>query len=361
MLCSDIIKHLIKYLPRLTDKFSNTLDVSNVSIAGDVVTITFSASNTLQTGNQITIHNALVNIDIDTLTYDDGIITATTLQDHDLTFGYQQTITIANSSNSSVNGKFNLTGVTNRRTFKYQYDLPSPTPTFGSPILVENIEDNHFNGIHSVVVINDTTVEITILNNPYTQINFENIVVSSSINISGGSNLERLIDAYESQKPIEPWLFVVLDDLVTGKARSSPQDSIQNASYLNAWNIEQLAGFSIYFFNPTVDQLTGRLSRDDAETLRSSLYSVMINSRFNTGLAGGTPMSNVTPTNDGIAGYTKSYYIHQYQWQQVQQVTGSDVGNFVTTRAFRDLNMKRLNPFDIEILDDNINLDEEPL
>jgi hypothetical protein len=363
MLAEDIIKHLIKYLPRYTTLFNDTLTIQSMAIAGDTVDITFTTNHNLVDGNQIALHGVTVNATIDTIVYDDDANTAaaTTLQDHDLTFGYQENVVIQESANSAVNGTFKLLSVPNRRNFTYEFTDAPPTPPFGTPILSQDIEGNPFNGIFNVIVITADTIRITVDDNPYTSVNTNNAVCSKGINISGASNIERIIDSYSSQTPIEPWLFVVLDDLTTGKSRSSPLDATQNQVNLNSWNIEQLANFSTYVFIPTADQITGRDGRDQAETLRSSLYKVLINAQFPTGLAGATPMSNVTPLQDGIAGYTNAFYIHQYQWQQVQQVTSSDIGVFTETRAFRDINMIRLNDFGEEIMNDDIDLDEEPL
>jgi hypothetical protein len=98
-----------------------------------------------------------------------------------------------------------------------------------------------------------------------------------------------------------------------------------------------------------------------AVSLRSSLYKVLINASFNPKLTSSIPMSNVTPIVDNMAGYSKSYYIHQYQWQQVNQVTSDDVFTSPTTRAFRNLNNKILNENNVIIIDDNYNLDDIPI
>jgi len=72
-------------------------------------------------------------------------------------------------------------------------------------------------------------------------------------------------------------------------------------------------------------------------------------------------MSNITPTSDNIIGYSDSYYIHQYQWQQINQVTGEDVFIKPVTRAFRNLNNKFINERDEIIINDDYNLDDEPI
>lgn len=351
---------MIKYLPTYTPLFNANLPVSDFTVVGDVITIVFASDHNLVTGDKISIHNALVNINISSLVSSDGVVTATTLQDHDLTQNWQKNITIQNSDIPTLNGTFNLKTVPNRKTFTFENTTDITVP-IGNPLLLQNYNDNMINDFHIVTVINPTTLTITVPNNVYTSINIENVLVSTKIRISGGSNLERLIESYEGSSNIDYWLFVVLDDYQTGKARSSPLDAVQNVANLNGWNIEQLANFSIYAFIPSKNEITGRVARDIAETLRLSLYRVLINSSFNSTLTNTIPMSNVTPIVDNMAGYSKSYYIHQYQWQQVNQVTSDDVFTKPVTKAFRNLNNKILNKNNVIILDDNYNLDDTPI
>lgn len=362
MRCSDIIKHIATYLPRYSALFSTQLAVQSVSIAGDDIDITFTAAHNLTTDDQISISNVLVNTEIDTLTFNaDNTVTATTLTDHDLTENWQSTITLANSTVSAVNGMFTLLTVPNRRTFTYSYTLGSQTPPFGTVYLLENIESNPINGVHTITVLSTTEIRVTVTGNPYTNVDASNITVSTGINVSGATNIERLTDAYESQTPIEPWLFVVLDDVTIGKNRGSPLDAPQNQGAQNAWNIEQIADFTTYVFIPSSDKITGRDARDKAEILRAALYKTLINAKFDNGLASSSPVSNVVPISDGIVAYSEAYYVHQYKWQQVSQITSSDVGYFGATRAFRDLDMRILNRFGENLTNDHINLDDEPL
>lgn len=362
MLCSDIIKHIATYLPRYSALFSTQLAVQSVSIAGDDIDITFTAAHNLTTGDQISISNVLVNTEIDTLAFNaDNTVTATTLTDHDLTENWQNTIKIANSTVSAVNGTFTLLTVPNRRTFTYSYTLGSQTPPFGTVYLLENIEANPINDVHTITVLSTTEIRITVAGNPYTNVDSSNITVSTGINVSGATNIERLTDAYESQTPIEPWLFVVLDDVTMGKSRGAPLDALQNQGNQNAWNMEQLAEFTTYVFIPSSDKITGRDARDKAEVLRAALYKTLINAKFDNGLAGSSPVSNVVPVSDGITAYSEAYYVHQYKWQQVSQITNFDVGYFGSTRAFRDLDMRILNIFGENLTNDQINLDDEPL
>lgn len=360
MLASDIINHLVKYLPRLTDLFSTSIPVSTFTIVGDTITIQFSQNHNLTTGDKIMIYNASVDIPITSMVKNGNLITATTSSDHDLTQGYQNTITINNSSISALNSTFTLTGVPNRRSFQFSSTIDISSG-IGSPNLLMVYEDNPINDYHTVTVIDSTTITITVANNSFTNIDVNVVKVVSSIRISGASNLERLIEAYEASNTSNYWLYVVLDDYQTGKARSSPLDANQNVANLNAWNIEQLANFSTYVFIPSTNSLTGRTARDVAETLRASLYKILINSSFDTGLTGGSPMSNVSPISDNIAGYSKAYYIHQYQWQQVNQVTGFDVFPNYFTVAFRNLENDIQNNNNIDIIEDNYNLDGEIL
>lgn len=362
MLCSDIIKHIANYLPRYSSLFSITLPVQSVAIVGNDVDITFTAAHNLTTGDQITISNVLVNTEIDTLTFNaDNTVTATTLTDHDLTEKWQTTITLANSTVSAVNGTFTLLTVPNRRTFTYSFTLGAQTPPFGTVYLLENIENNLINGVHSVTVLSTTEIRVTVTGNTFTNIDASNLAVNTGVNVSGATNIERLTDAYESQTPIEPWLFVVLDDVTIGKSRGAPLDSLQNQGNQNSWNIEQIAEFTTYVFIPSSDKITGRDARDKSEVLRSALYKTLINANFDNGLAASTPVSNVVPVGDGIVAYSEAYYLHQYKWQQVSQITSSDVGNFGSTRAFRDLDMRILNSFGENLTSDLINLDDQPL
>lgn len=362
MLCSDVIKHLIAYLPRYTTLFNSTLDVSSVLFSGDDIDITFASNHNLTTGQQISVHNVLVNTEIDPLDYTDNpTVKAETLSDHDLTQGFQSKVKITNSTNPAVNGEFDLLTVPNRREFTFSFTGVAPTPPFGTVYLSEDITGNPFNGIHTVTVLTPTSIRITVPNNPYTQVSAENIIVSTGVNISGATDFDRLEVAYESQDTLEAWLFVVLDDVTSGKNRGTPLDAISNQANLSAWNIEQIAEFTTFVFIPSSDEVTGRDARDKAEELRSALYRTLVNAQFNNGLAASAPYSTVIPVSDGIAARSNAYYVHQYRWQQVSQVSIGDIGYFGNNRAFRDIELLQLNDFENTIMQSDIDLDDEPL
>ena len=362
MLCSDIIKHLIEYLPRYTSLFNSTLSVDSVSFAGNDIDIAFTSAHNLESGDQVSIHNVLVNAEIDTLTYNtDGTADATTLQDHDLTQNWQENIKITGSSNPAVNGEFKLLRVPNRRSFTFQFTDAAPIPPIGTVFLSQDITGNPFNGIHNVTVLTATSIRITVEDNQFTLVDAENILVSTGVNISGATDFDRIFTAFESQSPIEPWLFVILEDVVTGKDRGAPLDATRNQSNLQAWNVEQMADFTTYVFIPSADKLTGRDARDKAEVLRSGLYKSLVSAQFNNGLASSVPYSNVVPINDGVAARTNAFYVHQYRWQQVSQVSIGDIGYFGNNRAFRDIDISQINDFQNTIMKTDVDLDDEPL
>lgn len=361
MKAADVITFLMQYLPQFTDIFSDLLNVTFVVVGGDDVDITFDAPHGLSNGDRITIFDAVIDTTIDSIVDIDDIGTFTTATDHDLTQNFQESVQILNTTTSE---EFTLPLLTVPNRLTFTASTAGVTITAGDYILLENLQFNNVNGVHNVEVIDTITIRIVVENvNP--DISTESIKVVKQIRISGGTDIGRLSNVYESQfsngGSFENWGFVILDDVEIGKSRRVTRDAQQNQTALNDWNLEMMQNFSFYFFTKSDDKITGRAARDLAEELRTALYSVLLNAEFETGMAIATPISSVVPLGDGMIGYTKSYYIHHYQWQQVVQVSKSDVVDKQPTRAFRDANVQWFNANDIAIIDDEIDLDDDPI
>ncbi len=359
MLAQDVIRHLIAVLPQYTDLFSDVLTVDSISVAGSTITIEFDADHGLANGDQISIHCSTIENVIDNYVASGaGLTTLTTTDDHDLTFSYQPTVNLRDEDTQSI-AEYTLTAVPNRKTFEV-----SATLTATSYTLLENREINTLNSLHSVTVINSTTVEITQAN-VSAEISADLICVSKNVRISGATNIERITESYKTQMKVNntfvPWAFVVLNDVVIGKSRRVERDALQNQGALNDYNLEQMQNFSVFVFIPSDDKITGRDARDQAEILRAALYSALLGVQFPTGMSQATPISSVVPVDDGIIGYDLSFYMHQYSFQQVVQVAFEDTMIKSPTRAWRNIDLSWLNDFDSTIINDKSDLDDEPL
>lgn len=358
MLAQDVIRHLIALLPNYTDLLSDILTVDSIGVAGSTITIEFDADHGLITGDQISIHcSTIENVISSYVASGANLTTLSTTDDHDLTFNYEPTVNLRDEDTSSI-AEYTLTAVPNRKTFEV-----SATLTATSYTLLEDREINPLNSLHSVTVINSTTIEITQAN-VSDDISVDLICVAKSIRISGATNIERITESYKTQMKVNdtflPWAFVVLNDVVIGKSRRVERDALQNQGNLNDWNLEQMQNFSIFVFIPSDDKITGRDARDQAEILRAALYSSLLGAQFPTGMSQATPISSVVPTDDGIVGYDRSFYIHQYRFQQVVQISFEDTTIKSPTRAWRDIDLSWLNDFDETIVNDKTDLDVDP-
>lgn len=364
MRAEDIIKQLQFILPTLTDYFSDTVNISSLTRIGSTATAITSIPHGLVTGDNVRISGAKTATLITELTQTNGIATAKTNQDHDLTEGeWFPSVEIIGATPNDYNGSFKLLKVPNRQTFTYQLSTTPISPATGSEILLLTAGIGDYNGLYPITVINATTFTYQITTTPY-ETAFGNIKLKKNIRISGAVTIERALEAYTKQDPDKLWGFVVLEDTQVSKDRFMRNDGVAMRHDGIDFRTRLLKNFSLYVVIPSTLSISGRPERDLMEDIEPFIYKSLLGIKFDSPFTE-QAWSMVTPTGHTLYAYDKAYYVHKFQFQASYDLIYEDTALNPVTRAFRDID---LNYYNFEpssnrhvIASAQIDLDDEPL
>lgn len=362
-----IIRQLFSELPKHSALFSDTILMTSISSTLGLVTVVTAAPHGLVTGDYVTIQNVTIANPIITLTQVDGIASAETLNDHDLTENWQELVLIEGAIEAPYNGLHALLTVPNRRNFTYEVDPLAPPVATGTPILRETICKT-FNGSFQITVIDAVTFNYQSLDSNLTATGIIEVNTFLRVNhrISGAVSVDRAVLSYTKQAQDKLWLFVVLGDVDTNRDRSINTDvSALSSNEGASFRQRLILNFYIYVFNPSTGTISGRLERD----MMHDVFIALNRSILLTKLATGTSIaetSGITCNGHGFFNYANAYYIHEYRYQVTQDIiyqaqNENDTAAGPCTRAWRDINMDRLNIDHDVIQETYINLDDSPL
>lgn len=365
MKAEEVITVLQANLPKFNQSFSDNFDISSiVNTVGTTATVTTSIANNFVLGQMVLIAGVNSNVIIDTLTRSGTIGTLVTLTDHDITNGLN-TIEISGAIESEFNGTFNIINVDNRQTISFKMVDSGPTVATGLPVLVDGESIfRGYNGIQTITnIIDSFNFEYELSVNGLQIGTGADMLAIQGIRISGGATIERCIEAYTKQLPLNNWVFVVLGDVVASKSRFISQDGVDNEQ-----RGQQNEGFfqpiiqtlSVYVFLPTTDQLAARVARDEAEDLFREICQSILFYRFDSNLFDKSKGS-LAFVNHGIFSYNSSYYVHQYNFEQTVDLTYEDTVGADPDVAFRDISLLLNQTTGTEQFIADINLDDVPL
>ena len=120
-----VVNRLKEELPKFTDDFSTILSASSLTRSSTTITCTTNANHGLTTGNYITIRGAKEPIALSTITFLNGIATATSLTDHKLSdpslFSQENLpLYVEISGATGFNGTWELVSVPSNLIFKFK-------------------------------------------------------------------------------------------------------------------------------------------------------------------------------------------------------------------------------------------------
>ncbi len=360
----DIINQLLSILPILTDKFSDTLVVSSLTRSGSTATVTTAGTHGLTTNDLVHISGALSPLVVDSLTILDDIVTGITFEDHDLTLGFQEDITIEGANEAGYNGTFKLLSVPNRKTFTYDnLGTPVSSPATGS-IVVFDGKDRGYNGLFVVTSVpTTTTFTYTLVGTPISPARGD-VLAKKNFRISGGVTLDRLTQAYSPQQsPNRLWLFVVPNRAFSTKVRQFDNDATYTPAHGDAYRQQIIEQYILYVFFPTVDEIAARFTTDEAQDIRTLIFKAILGVKFPFNL-NEEDKYLMAYVEDGLAEYVGSYYVHQYVFEISAYINSRDIVDPSNEVAFReiDLTLKQETPDDLSPeLTVDIDLDNEPL
>ncbi len=314
MFLYDLINHTCSTLPLFTDKFTDNTDISAVSKSGDTVTVTATAHG-LSVDDVVIISGVKTTVSITDITTTDGIATATCATEHDVVVGYPKYVEI-DSATSEYNGTFEVLTAPTLTTFTFKV---TGTPGSGTGTL-KTFHNLGFNGVQTVASVTDAnTFTYTLENDAISTGNGDNMLVMGSPRISGGAELDRVVDSYTRQNTDELWGFFVLEEADTSNDRTINNDSKNERQLFEDFKLRIIQNASFYVFIPTHDEISGRLAMDNAQELLKPIYKT---------LAGFVPenpfiteqQTVLMPSNHQLASYNGSFLVYRYQFQSTEFV-----------------------------------------
>lgn len=364
MKAEDVIKQLRAVVPKLTDVFSSTISVTSLSRSGTTVTA-LSTDHGLTTGNYVTIKGAYEKNGLTSLTFADGVASATTTSDHDLTekgssqpytLDFNQA-TVSGATESEYNGTFDVLSAVNRRNFTYSVTGTPASPATGAPVLHQDA----YNGRYQVTVVDSDTFTYQISTTPNSPA-AGSITAEKEARISGAVSIERAFNGYTKQLAGELWAFVIIGDPTISKDRSIFSDATSTRSKQDEWRERIIEPFSVFVFVPSTKTISSRPSRDLAEDIRPILYKSLVGSQLPTTFTD-EGWSMITPVGDRLSGEASNgaFYVHEYQFERVVDVTYEDTVGNEDTVAFRDFDFDIVFEQEQGNLSASVDLDDEPL
>ena len=367
MKAQDVINQLQAVLPGVTNLFTSEISLTSLSYSGGVVTAIAAAVHGRTTNDFVNIVGATNPISIDTLTRAGTIGSAATLSNHDLSLSAQdirignKTVTISGVAEAEFNGTFNLLSVTNRRNFTFQMPDSGATTATGTPLLEDGSQLPGFNGRHQITVVNTTTFTY-----PVSQVLFADAggtpVVKSEARISGAADIAGANAAYTAQDTNDLWGFVILGDVTASKNRDIRSDMVDTSKSNTAWKQRAAQPFTIYVFTSTIDDIVGRLARDQMEDVSVALFKSLLGVQFPTGYFADLVFV-ATFINHGFFQYNSSYYIHEFNFEVAADITFEDTVGYDNNTAFRDIELSVKSDIGTQVEEATVtvDLDEEPL
>jgi len=347
-------------VPFFTDNFG----VTNVSIVAQVVTVTTDADHGLQPNDFVTVDGLFVPAEIDSINATTEQATCTTATDHDLTLNPLENFKkFVRITGTGFDETYQLIATVNRRSFTISLE-GKPTLPAGTLFLQQTIS-NSVNGLIQVLAVPANDQFTYSVNQDYQSPNeFTQAQVSLGHRISGAVNYDTILASYTAQLESELWCFVVLGDTIGNKDRRGTNDALTQQGQSMDFCQQTIQGVTIYFFLPNkgdiLTQTNGRAARDFIEDIKPDVLRSVLGINYASGLScqGQGVLSYLS---DGYFDFRGSYYVHQFSFEQVLEITQGDTAIEPDDRAFRDIDIMLENQFsDITDYTACINLDEQP-
>lgn len=357
----DIIMQLNKSLPMHSDRFSNSIQINQISSVGTTATVTTASPHNLENGNIVAISGTTHPTVINSLTRNSTIITVVTDTNHDLTEGYQETVNISGASEAEFNGDFKLLTVPNRKTFTLLTTDSGATVATGSPQLNE-VTGFGYNGLQIVNVIDDTNFSYELQKSLGSPAGISNANLADEFRITGANDLQGCLDLYTSKEYSKSWAFVVLGSTTASKDRNNDSDAIYVSQGNTKFYQQLIQNFTIFVLSTTTNQVTSRPIRDEMEDVATALYKSIVGVKLPNYLSSKS-FYKVVFDNHEMVTAIKSVYAHAFNFQTVSYLTDADINNENLNVAFRDINLiqSQSENEDVIKLISNIDLDEEEL
>lgn len=360
MKSQEIIVQLQSVLPQITTLFNNSLVITSITSSGLVATVTTENPHNLKNGKAVAISGSSSPVVIASIDRVGTIVTVVTSTNHDITEGFNPTITISGANEAEFNGEFDLKTASNRKTFTFEVTDSGPVSGTGTMILEDPPEPVGFNGLFVVVSVPSSVTFTYALPIALSEVAIGTILLHSSIRVTGAVGIERAVQMYTKQEENDLWAFVVLDDALVSKDRTSKNDGISSAGAGGDRRQQLVQNASVFVFAKVSQELSGRETRDLMVDVRKFLLKALVGVKFDSDLTVNEGLG-LTYAGDGIESYSGAVYVHRFDFQLLTSITNDDTADPDLNVAFRDINLTMATNLGTEELTAAIDLDDEAL
>ena len=361
MKASDVILQMQSTLPGLTNMFTSSTPVTSLSRVGATISAVTSTPHSLSIGNYVYLYDASRQTAVTTATRVGTIVTVVTSTPHDLTQLFFTDVKMIGFTTTDYNGTFPLLTVPNRYTFTIRVPNTLPLSSTGPGMLLEPWRYG-FNGWHQVATVGSTTTFTYAAGDPdsFTGTAYgTSMEVRSSPRITGAASLERAIASYTKFGANLLWSFVVLGPVKASKTRYSMLDPISANTSSAAFRQFMQEQINVYVFVPMTQSISGRSERDMITDVGVHLFKSVLGKVYKSYFVD-QPTISLAFVRHEQSQYQGAYYIHLFEFEAVSEITDNDIVEPDFTRAFRDMNVRHLNEFNVTTLSTNINIDDKP-
>lgn len=363
MKASTVISQIRSILPYKSPYFTSSLTVTGITKAGLVATVTTSAAHGLAVGEIVTINGVLTPTEIDTITDGGTYWRIKTVTPHDQTLHPSDGDKYITVTGTAYSASFRIVDVANRYTLDLEKGAQPAFPV-GTTYLQEGAIVG-YNGLKAVASVPTTTTFTYTINFDLPAPNYTTgAKVYAKHRISGAVNIEVMLNSYTKQPLDALWAFVVMGDTDANKDRKNLNDAITTQGRQSDFTQKMIDSFSVFIVVPNKgDVLTktnGLAARDIIEDIRLPLMQSLLGIRFPASLTA-QGQGIVTYAGDSFYEYNSAYYVHEFRFQQVVELTLGDTAIAEFDRAFRDVDLTIQNQFsDVTEYTALVNLDDQP-
>ena len=322
MLIKNVVNRLRATISQFTDDFSDIQQISSLTQSGGVVTATTITNHNLANNEYITIRGAKEPIILNSLSRDENVVTAVCASDSKLIdpTAYNKKhlpiyIEISGAEPAEYNGTFELLSVSDDGlTFSYKINTTPSTPATNSGTLLLKDFDG-YNGIKQITVTSNTEFTYNIENSSIVSPAQGNIELSKASRVDGVATPQRILEFYSanSNNILTNWMFVVGDSCVAYKDDTVASD-LSSAIRVNQdyyYTIQN--NFSIYTITPAKTSVTGLAQYDKSLSYLPYILKSIGNYQFDSEFTDNKtqPCYFVGHESDD---YIKAYYSHRFDF-----------------------------------------------
>lgn len=326
MKIAEIILQLAVYLPQNDAKFTDNYSVKSITRSSNEFIVQLDEEHNLKPGHGITLLNSESVISISSSSRVSSVATFVTANDHDLTKGVHNTVTISGTSSTNFSGTFTILDILDRNTVTVVMPLPGAETSFGGVLHNVGGTAYSYNGTYGVERIVSPS-SFSVLDNRPTiaaPLTDTTTAIRARPRIAGGVDLEKFISMYTKQDDGKWWMFVLLEDVFASKDRDLQTDAIADQNSGSFFHQVVIQPFSLYVIKDVRDDVAGRSARDDIEDMFRGICKSTLWTKYDSHLGVGQ-QGKVHFMSHGKSMYDSALYVHAFSFQQSCDLSEMDI------------------------------------